>query len=98
MRTLVWWLIRLYQFVFSGIFGRQCRFEPTCSHYMQQAVMVHGVTRGVWLGLKRIGRCGPGGGYGFDPVPPLCKDAPALAASGKAKIRATTKVKSRKPR
>lgn len=58
--------------------------------------MVHGVLKGGWLGLKRISRCGPGGGYGFDPVPPLCKDAPALADQpAKPKLR-KTKVKSRK--
>lgn len=67
----MWWVIRAYQLTFSSMFGRTCRFEPSCSHYMQQAVMTHGVLRGGWLGAKRFGRCHPWGGSGFDPVPPV---------------------------
>jgi hypothetical protein len=47
-----------------------CRFAPTCSEYMREAVAVHGVGRGVWLGLKRLARCHPFHPGGFDPVPP----------------------------
>jgi len=47
-----------------------CRFEPGCSCYFLEACEVHGVWRGAWLGLKRLGRCQPWGGQGFDPVPP----------------------------
>src|SRR5687768_9198195 len=46
-----------------------CRFEPTCSEYMRQAVLVHGLARGVGLGLARLGRCHPWGSCGHDPVP-----------------------------
>lgn len=46
-----------------------CRFEPTCSAYFLEAVETHGVARGSWLGLKRLGRCQPWGGSGPDPVP-----------------------------
>lgn len=70
-RKAVWWLIRGYQLTLSAFVGRRCRFEPTCSHYAQEAVMVHGVGKGGWLALKRIARCGPLGGHGYDPVPPL---------------------------
>ena len=51
----------------SGI-GPACRFEPTCSEYAAQAVASHGVARGGWMALKRIIRCRPGGGWGYDPV------------------------------
>lgn len=50
--------------------GMGCRYEPTCSHYFLEACETHGVARGSWLGLKRIGRCQPWGGFGPDPVPP----------------------------
>lgn len=74
-RKLVWWMIRGYQLTLSSFMGRQCRFEPSCSHYAQEAVMRFGVVRGGWLAVKRIARCGPFGGSGFDPVPPVgyCK-------------------------
>ncbi len=47
-----------------------CRYEPYCSQYFLEACEVHGVLRGSWLGLKRLGRCQPWGGRGLDPVPP----------------------------
>lgn len=70
-RKAVWWLIRVYQLTLSAFIGRRCRFEPSCSHYAQEAVMVHGVWKGCWLAAKRVARCGPLGGHGYDPVPPL---------------------------
>jgi putative membrane protein insertion efficiency factor len=67
--------LRIYKLVFSPILfymGARCRFEPTCSEYMVQAVQRHGAARGCVLGLKRFCRCHPyGGKAGFDPVPPL---------------------------
>ena len=51
--------------------GRMCRFEPSCSEYMRQAVERYGVIRGGWLGMKRLGRCHPWGSFGPDPVPEL---------------------------
>lgn len=69
LRRVVWWGLRVYQLTLSGLLGRHCRFEPTCSHYAQEAVMRFGVVRGGWLALKRIARCGPFGGHGYDPVP-----------------------------
>lgn len=62
-------LIRLYQLTFSALIGRQCRFEPSCSHYVDEAVARHGVWAGGWMGTARICRCQPWGGFGFDPVP-----------------------------
>ena len=62
-------LIRLYQLSLSLLIGRQCRFEPTCSHYTAEAIKVHGVRDGSWLGIKRILRCHPWHEGGIDPVP-----------------------------
>ena len=60
-------LVRLYQATLSRFLGGQCRFQPTCSEYMIGAVRKHGPLRGGWRGLKRIGRCHPWGGSGWDP-------------------------------
>jgi hypothetical protein len=60
-------LVRLYQLTLSPIFGRQCRFQPTCSHYMIGAVEKYGVLRGVPKGLWRICRCNPLCKGGYDP-------------------------------
>jgi len=70
-------LIRGYQILISPVLslilgpGGGCRFQPTCSNYVIEAVETHGVLRGGWLGLRRLGRCHPWGGSGFDPVPPV---------------------------
>lgn len=63
-------LFRLWQLTFSVILPPSCRFSPSCSAYGMQAVQQHGALRGSWLTVKRIGRCHPWGGRGFDPVPP----------------------------
>ncbi|MCU0878901.1 MAG: membrane protein insertion efficiency factor YidD [Pirellulaceae bacterium] len=60
-------LVRVYQWTLSPIFGRQCRFEPTCSHYMIGAVEKYGVVRGVLKGIWRILRCNPFCRGGYDP-------------------------------
>ncbi|MBK7233620.1 MAG: membrane protein insertion efficiency factor YidD [Saprospiraceae bacterium] len=65
--------IRLYQIVLSPLLGKNCRFEPTCSNYMLQAVNEWGLFYGTWLGIKRITRCHPWGGHGDDPVPKKVK-------------------------
>lgn len=62
-------MIRLYQNSAGTLKVPCCRFQPTCSEYARRAILAHGPGRGVWLGLRRIGRCHPWGGYGFDPVP-----------------------------
>jgi hypothetical protein len=68
-RRIVLALIRLYQLTLSPWLGRQCRYEPTCSVYATQAVERFGVRRGGWLAARRLGRCHPWGGSGYDPVP-----------------------------
>lgn len=62
-------LIRAYQLGISAWTTAHCRFHPTCSEYARQAIAAHGALRGVWLGTKRICRCHPWGGHGYDPVP-----------------------------
>jgi putative membrane protein insertion efficiency factor len=75
MRAVVRIFIRSYQIVISPALSflggphSGCRFSPTCSDYFLQAVETHGVLRGVFLGVKRLLRCQPWGGSGFDPVP-----------------------------
>ena len=69
VRAALLGLIRLYQLTLSPWLGRQCRYEPTCSHYATEALQRFGVRRGVWLAAKRIGRCHPWGRSGYDPVP-----------------------------
>ena len=76
--------IRGYQILLSPLLsllerpGGGCRFEPTCSVFFLQALETHGMVRGTWLGLCRLGRCNPWGPRGADPVPPRhteCKHA-----------------------
>jgi len=62
-------LVRLYRLAISPWLGANCRFDPTCSSYAIEALEVHGVLKGTWLAVRRIGRCHPWGGSGYDPVP-----------------------------
>lgn len=62
-------LVRGYQIFISPMLGANCRYQPTCSRYMVEALHKHGPIKGLWLGLKRIGSCHPWGGSGYDPVP-----------------------------
>ena len=62
-------LVRFYQLAISPWLGSNCRYQPTCSSYMIEALKEHGLLKGWWLGTKRIGRCHPWGGHGYDPVP-----------------------------
>jgi putative membrane protein insertion efficiency factor len=61
--------IKVYQVAISPWLGGNCRYLPTCSAYAEEALRVHGVRRGVWLTVRRLGRCHPWGGSGYDPVP-----------------------------
>jgi putative membrane protein insertion efficiency factor len=62
-------LIRGYQRFISPNLGAICRYSPTCSHYAYEAIESHGLLKGGWLALKRLLRCRPLGGSGYDPVP-----------------------------
>ncbi len=62
-------IIKFYQFVISPVIGPACRHYPTCSQYSIESVKTHGVIKGLYLALKRVLRCRPGGTHGYDPVP-----------------------------
>ena len=62
-------LIKLYQWIISPWLGKSCRYTPTCSHYGVEALKKYGPFKGLWLTLKRVARCHPWGGHGYDPVP-----------------------------
>lgn len=62
-------LVKIYQYAISPIFPATCRYHPTCSVYMVDALKVWGPFKGTYLGVKRILSCHPWGGSGFDPVP-----------------------------
>jgi putative membrane protein insertion efficiency factor len=62
-------LIRFYQAAISPYTPAACRFSPTCSSYSLEALQVHGLLKGSWLAIRRIGKCHPWGGSGYDPVP-----------------------------
>ncbi|MBP6072766.1 MAG: membrane protein insertion efficiency factor YidD [Flavobacterium sp.] len=62
-------LIRFYQEAISPFTPATCRFEPTCSHYFIEALQIHGLFKGSFLGIKRILSCHPWGKKGYDPVP-----------------------------
>jgi putative membrane protein insertion efficiency factor len=63
-----------YRYLISPLIAPRCRYLPTCSEYAVEAIKVHGPLKGGWLGLKRLFRCHPFGGHGYDPVPPACGD------------------------
>ena len=61
--------IRFYQLSISPLFPPSCRFTPTCSQSALEAIRRHGPPKGLWLALRRLSRCHPWGGSGYDPVP-----------------------------
>ena len=69
MSRVMIWLIRLYQKYISPLTGRHCRYYPTCSEYAVEAISLYGPLKGGWMAFRRILRCNPFGGFGFDPVP-----------------------------
>ena len=72
LKILSWILvlpIRFYQICISPLLGPSCRFTPTCSEYARQAILKHGPFKGLYLAVRRLLRCHPWGGSGYDPVP-----------------------------
>lgn len=84
MRKILIFLIRGYQYLISPLLGPHCRFYPTCSSYAQTALERHGVIRGGWLAIQRLGRCHPWHDGGEDPVPEKTDD------NGKHKCQSCT--------
>jgi putative membrane protein insertion efficiency factor len=69
LKLLLLGIVYFYKVIISPVLPNTCRFNPTCSTYMIQAINQFGIFKGVVLGVKRLSRCVPGGGSGFDPVP-----------------------------
>lgn len=69
LTTLLIIPIKFYRMYISPLFPPACRFTPTCSEYAIEALRKHGPVKGLWLAVKRILRCNPWGGSGYDPVP-----------------------------
>jgi len=62
-------IIKIYQFIFSHLIGKNCRYLPTCSDYTIESLKLHGLLRGSFFAIRRILKCHPFGGHGFDPIP-----------------------------
>jgi len=62
--------LRTYKLLLSPLFTGACRFHPSCSTYAAEALRAHGLVAGTWLAVRRLARCHPFGGSGYDPVPP----------------------------
>jgi putative membrane protein insertion efficiency factor len=62
-------LVRAYKVTLSPLFAGNCRYVPGCADYMSESITHYGVIRGGWMGTRRLCRCHPFGGHGFDPVP-----------------------------
>ena len=67
--TVMLAMIRAYSRFISPLLGANCRYHPTCSSYTRQAIELHGAAKGLWMGVRRIGRCHPMHPGGYDPVP-----------------------------
>ena len=80
--------IRLYQLTLSGFVGFHCRYQPTCSAYGIEAIERHGLAKGLALTLRRLMRCHPWGGSGYDPVPQTTADHAHSDACGHGAARA----------
>ena len=69
LKTILILPVRFYQLAISPLFPARCRYTPTCSQYMIEAIQTWGPLKGLYLGIKRVGSCHPWGGHGHDPVP-----------------------------
>lgn len=74
-------MVKFYQNAISPYLPKACRYQPTCSQYMIEAITTHGVIKGIYLGSKRLLRCHPWGGSGYDPVPPVQSKSKACNCS-----------------
>ncbi len=68
IKKIILFLINIYQKI-SALTPPRCRFYPTCSQYMKEAIIKYGLIKGGWMGLKRLSRCHPLNDGGYDPVP-----------------------------
>lgn len=73
--------VRAYRLFISPLLGTNCRYAPSCSAYAVEALMTHGAVRGTWLATRRICRCHPWGGSGYDPVPPPRGQTPSVSSA-----------------
>ena len=78
-------LVKFYQYFISPMLPPSCRYEPTCSAYMIEAIQVHGPLKGLYLGVRRVLRCHPLREGGYDPVPPACCAHPSSDEEKKLK-------------
>jgi putative membrane protein insertion efficiency factor len=86
LRAALVTMIRFYQKGISPYLPSACRYTPSCSAYAIEALEVHGAARGSWLTVRRLLRCQPWGGKGYDPVPPP-RSGPERAPGGRAATR-----------
>ncbi|MGQ9632350.1 MAG: membrane protein insertion efficiency factor YidD [bacterium] len=68
MKHILIFLVRFYRVAISPLFPPSCRFHPTCSQYALEAIERYGAIRGLWMAIRRLSRCHPFGGGGYDPV------------------------------
>ncbi|MDH2917084.1 MAG: membrane protein insertion efficiency factor YidD [Gallionella sp.] len=69
MRRILLLMVRGYQRFISPMYPPSCRFTPSCSQYSYEAISKYGIVKGVWLSIKRVGRCNPWNPGGYDPIP-----------------------------
>ena len=81
VRYLLIGFLRAYRVVISPLYGQVCRYHPSCSAYALDAVREHGSIRGVWLAVRRLGRCHPWAAGGYDPVPTRTSSADSSRVS-----------------
>lgn len=84
IRLLLILPIRFYRYVISPWLGPNCRYLPTCSAYAIEAIERHGALKGSWLAMRRLARCHPLGGHGYDPVPDPRPSRPLLEHGDRA--------------
>lgn len=83
MTSVLRLLVRLYQLTLGTVLPNACRYQPSCSNYALEALRLHGASRGSLLALRRLLRCNPFSGGGFDPVPPATNPEPANTRKAK---------------